>query len=209
MTIHGPVTCAPAQRPGRELARYLSQYDPAQDPKDDIRDETPRTTKQIQLIKMDLVGTGFQYPNGQESAISWIDFDADGACDFTASAGVGGMRSIDRIFLFRGLPNRGFQLADAYMSYVAGSTIVVPYIPVAVAGEKLPVLIKRDTLMQWQPERKQFVTCETIAPRVQSGKRRATPEVLTALCPQSQQIYAWAADQQPHRNEIPHLNKAE
>ena len=209
LTMQEPVKCASAQRPGRELAKYLSQYDPAQDPKEDIRDETPRTKKEIQLIKMDLVETGFQYPNGRESVITWMDFDADGACDFTASAGVGGMRSIDRMFLFRGLPKGSFQLADAYMTYMAGSSIVVPYIPMTVAGEKLPILVKRDTLMQWQPERKQVVTCETMAPAVQAGKPRPAPAALAALCPHAQQIYTWAAERQPHKNEVPHSNTAQ
>lgn len=203
LTMQAPVTCAQAQRPRKELARFLSQYDPSDDPKEDIRDETPRTRQEIQLIKNGLVDSGFHYPNGQDSVITWMDFNGDGLCDFTASAGVGGMKAVDRMFLFQGLPKGEFRLADAYHTYMEGSSIPVPYIPLSVPGEKLPVLATPSTLMQWDTERKQFATCQNILYGPQA-KQRPAPASLAALCPQAQQIYTWAADQLPHKNDIPY-----
>ena len=203
LTLQAPPPCAQAQQPGKALARYLRQYDPSGDPKEDIRDETPWSARDIQLIKDGLVKDGFHYPNGQDSVITWMDADGDGRCDFTASAGIGGMKAVDRMFLFLGLPNGGFRLADAYSTYMEGSSIVVPYIPIAVAGEKLPVLATRSTLLQWDNGRKQFATCESIryGPH---ARRRFAPQALTALCPHAQQIYTWAAAHMPHGNEIPY-----
>jgi hypothetical protein len=203
VAIQVPVSCTQAQRPRKELARYLSQYDPSDDPKEDIRDETPRTKQEIQLIKNGLVDSGFHYPNGQDSVITWMDFNGDGLCDFTASAGVGGMKAVDRMFLFQGLPKGEFRLVDAYHTYMEGSSIPVPYIPLSVPGEKLPVLATPNTLMQWDTERKQFATCESIQYGPQA-KQRPAPPVLAALCPHAQQIYTWAAGQLPHKNDIPY-----
>lgn len=204
LSMQAPVKCPQAHRSGKELAKYLIQYDPAQDPKLDIRDETPWTKKEIQLIKKALAEEGFHYPNGQDSVITWMDFDGDGVCDFTASAGVGGMRSTDRMFLFRGLQKGDFRLAAAYHAYMDGSSLLLPYIPVTVAGEKLPVLVTKDTLMQWQHQRKQFATCETSTHGPQAKKQQGTRPVLAALCPHAQEIYTWAAGQLPHENEIPY-----
>lgn len=203
LTMRASVPCAQAQRPRKELARFLSQYDPSDDPKEDIRDETPRTRQEIQLIKKGLVDSGFHYPNGQDSVITWMDFNGDGLCDFAASAGVGGMKAVDRMFLFQGLPKGEFRLVDAYHTYMEGSSIPVPYIPLSVPGEKLPVLATPSTLMQWDTERKEFATCESIQYGPQA-KQRPIPPVLAALCPHAQQIYTWAAGQLPHKNDIPY-----
>lgn len=203
LALRSPVTCAQAQRPRRELARYLSQYDPSDDPKEDIRDETPWTRQEIRLVRDGLVQDGFHYPNGQDSVLTWMDFDGDGRCDFTASAGVGGMKPVDRMFLLRGLPTGGFRLVASYSTYMEGSIPPVPYIPISVSGEKLPVLATPSTLMQWNNEHKAFTTCASIEYGPQA-KQRPAPPALAALCPHAQQIYTWAADQLPHRNTIPY-----
>ncbi len=199
-----PSPCPSAGPPGRKLARYLSQYNPGQDPRSDIRDERPLTAKEIRLIREGLVEHGLAYPNGQQSVMTWMDFDGDSVCDFTATAGIGGARPTDRMFLFRGLRKGGFRLAAAYHAYMDSSSILVPYIAVTVSGEKLPILASRETLMQWQSSHKQFATCETVAigPRA-AAYRRAAP-ALTALCQHHQQIYTWFADQLPGKNEVPH-----
>ena len=204
-------TKCPQPRPTRkELAKYLVQYDP--------REEQGLTTygedrifskKDVKEIRDLLVSDGFQYPNGQESIITWMDFDGDGICDFTASAGIGGMRSIDRMFLFRGMPNGKFQLVDSDLNYMYGSTIVVPHIPIKVSGEKLPVLAKGQILMQWQSDRKQFVTCETLSSATSSEKRQLENSekawtLLATLCPHAQDIAEWAEHQLPQKNEIPY-----
>ena len=205
LTLQASPACAQAQQPGKALARYLRQYDPSGDPKEDIRDETPWSAQDIQLVKDGLVESGFHYPNGQDSVITWMDANGDGRCDFTASAGIGGMKAVDRMFLFFGLPDGGFRLVDAYYTYMEGSSIVVPYIPITVAGERLPVLANRSTLLQWDNGRRQFATCESIRYGPQA-RRRFAPRALTALCPHVQQIYTWAAAQMPHENEIPYSN---
>lgn len=204
LTMQPPIQCGQARRSGKELAKYLIQYDPAQDPKQDSSDETPWTKKEIQLIKNGLVEEGFHFPNGQDSVITWLDFDGDGVCDFTASAGIGGMHSTDRMFLFRGLQKGDFRLADAYNAYMEGRILLQPYIPVRLPGERLPVLVTKATLMQWQNQRKQFATCETITYGPQAKKERSMLPVLAALCPHAQEIYTWAAAQLPHENEIPY-----
>ena len=201
-------TKCPQPRPTRkELAKYLAQYDPSGDPRSDIRDETPWTIEEIEGIRADLVRDGFQYPNGHDSVITWMDFDGDGICDFTASAGIGGMRSSDRMFLFRGMPNGKFKLVESYLSYMDTSITVVPYIPIKVFGEKLPVLANGQMLMQWQSDRKQFVTCETLANATSSEKRqRENSEkartLLAALCPHAHDIATWAVNQLPHGNKV-------
>jgi len=205
LTLQAPPACAQAQRPGKALAGYLVQYDPSGDPKEDIRDEMPWSARDIQRIKRGLVEGGFHYPNGQDSLITWMDANGDGRCDFTASAGIGGMKAVDRMFLFLGLPNGGFRLADAYYSYMESSSILVPYIPITVAGETLPVLANRNTLLQWDNGRRQFATCASIRYDSQAGRRSAQP-ALTALCPHAQQIYGWAAAYMPHENELPYSN---
>lgn len=202
LTLAAQVKCASGNRSGRELAKYLIQYDPTDDPRVDITDETPRTKEEIQLIKNGLVEDGFHYPNGQESVITWMDFDSDGVCDFTASAGIGGMHSIDRMLLFQGLPNGDFRLVAQYLDYMGGSISLVPYIPITVSGEKLPILAKNDSLLQWQGGSKKFATCETITYGPQAAKQRAESPVLATLCPYARKIYDWAADQLPHKNEI-------
>ena len=202
LTLQAPPACAQAQRPGKALARYLHQYDPSGDPKEDIRDETPWSAQEIQTIKRGLVESGLHYPNGQASVITWMDFNADGLCDFTASAGIGGMKSVDRMFLFLGVAKGDFRLVDAYHTYMEGSSLLVPYIPLSVSGEKLPVLATPGTLMQWDNRRKQFATCASMAYGPQAQQRPAP--ALAALCPHAQQIYAWAADQLPHKNDLPY-----
>lgn len=206
LTLAVPVKCASGNRSGRELAKYLIQYDPSQDPREDISDERPWTKEEIQGIKGGLVESGFEYPDGQESVITWMDFDGDGICDFTASAGIGGMHDTDRMFLFRGLPNGDFRLVDQYLDYMAGSIVMVPYIPITVSGEKLPILAMKfsHSLIQWQDGSKKFAECDTImhGPQADAAKQRAESPVLAALCPYGPQIYFWAADQLPHKNEI-------
>jgi len=204
ITIAGPGKCSSVHRPGRELAKYLRQYDPTWEARQDTNDETPHTTEEIQLIRNGLVENGFRYPNTEESVITWMDVDGDGVCDFTASTGVGGMRPIDRMFLFRGLVKGDFQLIDSDRTYMEGSITVVPYIPLSVSGERLPVLVKEYTLLQWQADSKRFATCETIQYGPEAAKQRAAFPVLAQLCPKAREIYDWAADQLPHKNEMPH-----
>lgn len=192
-----PPACVQVQRPGNALAAYLRQYDPSGEPKEDIRDETPWSARDIRLIKDGLVESGFHYPNGHDSVITWMDADGDGHCDFTASAGIGGMKAVDRMFLFLGVPHGGFRLADAYSTYMEGSSIVVPYIPLSVTGERLPVLVTRNTLLQWDRKAGRFATCEST---------QSVPRALAALCPHAQHIYAWAAARMPHANELPYSN---
>jgi hypothetical protein len=184
LTLQAPGKCAQTRRPPRQLAKYLSQYDPADDPREDVNDETPWTKQEIQQIKKMLDEDGFHYPNGDASTITWLDFDDDGVCDFTASASL------------------GFKLAQAHHTYMAGTSIVVPYIPVATPEEKLPVLVTPDTLLQWQAGRKQFATCETIQSSPDTSQQPA-PAALKALCAHAREIYDWAASQLPHKNEIP------
>ena len=133
-----------------------------------------------------------------------MDVDGDGVCDFTASTGVGGMRSIDRMFLFRGLPNGEFRLIGSDHTYMEDSIILVPYIPLDVPGATLPILVKKYSLMQWQEDRKRFATCETIKYGPEAAKQRAAFPVLAQLCPKAREIYDWAAGQLPRKNEIPH-----
>lgn len=203
-TLQAAPACASPGRPAALLARHLRQYDPAGDPRLDIRDERPFTRAQIKAIKDRLVQYGLHYPDGQNSVVTWLDFDGDGICDFTASAGEGGMHATDRMFLFRGRPQGQFQLADAYYTYMEGSIIVVPYIALAVEGEALPLLLKNDDLLLWQRERKQFVSCGAITRATVTGKAQAVPPVLTALCPHVQAIYTWAAQRLPHQNALPY-----
>ena len=203
LALQSPVICAQAQRPRKELAWYLSQYDPSDDPKEDIRDETPRTRQEIRLLKDGLVDNGFHYPNGQDSVLTWMDFNGDGLCDFTASAGIGGMKAIDRMFLFLGLPKGDFRLVGSYSTYMESSIALVPYIPISVSGESLPLLATPSTLMQWNNKRNGFGTCDGIGHGTQA-QRRAAPPVLAALCPHAQQIHAWAAGQLPHENNVPY-----
>ncbi|HEY0061197.1 MAG TPA: hypothetical protein VGC21_03685 [Telluria sp.] len=202
LTRTPPMACVQARQPRRELARALRLYDPAQDPREDSSDETPRSKQEIRTIRAALVEHGFYYPNGQESVITWMDFDGDGVCDFTASAGMGGMRSTDRMFLFRGVAKGQFRLADAYHSYMEGSSILVPYLPITIPGEQLPLLVTRQTMLQWQPGRRQFASCDDFARAAVSGKHATVPPLLTALCPHAHAIYRWAAHQLPHNNEL-------
>lgn len=204
LTMLAPAACAAAQPPRQNLARFLNQYDPSGEPRGDGVEDTPLHKKEIALTKKGLVEQGFHTPDGQDSVITWMDFDADGACDFTASAGVGGMRSVDRMFLFRGMGKGQFQLVDAYHNFMESSIIVVPYLPLAVAGEKLPLLVKNDNLLMWQSERKQFASCDAIARARVTGEVQPVPPLLTALCPHVRTIYGWAAGQLPHRNEVPY-----
>lgn len=204
LTLAAPMKCTLGNHSSRALAKYLIQYDPSEDPKEDINDETPRTKEEIQLIKKGLVEDGFHYPNGQESAITWMDFDGDGVCDFTASAGIGGMHDTDRMFLFQGFPNGDFRMIAQDHTYMEGNIRLVPYIPITVLGEKLPLLATKDSLMQWQDGSKKFATCETITYGPQAAKQRAESPMLATLCPYVRKIYDWAANQLPHKNEIPH-----
>ncbi len=203
-------TKCPQPRPSREeLAKYLAQYDPKQEEGLSTYDEDrPFTKKDIKEMQDGLVQDGFSYPNGKESVITWMDFDGDGICDFTASAGIGGMKSIDRMFLFRGLPNGKFKLMDSYFDYMNTSITLVPYVPVQVSGEKLPVIIGNETLMQWQSKHRKFVKCEessVIAKhKKQLVKENKKPQTLMdELCPHKSKIYEWAIDQLPNKNTIP------
>ncbi|QBE62260.1 hypothetical protein [Pseudoduganella lutea] len=193
--------CSQAHRPGRELARYLAQYDPSGEPKADPMDETPLTQEEIRIARQALVESGFHYPDGQESVLTWMDFNGDGVCDFTASAGIGGMRPIDRMFLFQGVHGGGFRLAEAHLHYMDGAIVPVPYIALTVAGERLPLLARRYSLMQWQGKRKALAACENIERGAAINGAGASP-VLVALCPHAREIYEWAARQLPHQNEI-------
>lgn len=202
-------TKCPQPRPSRkQLAQYLAQYDPRQEEGLPIHDEDrPFTQKNIKERQDDLVQDGFEYPNGKESVITWMDFDGDGICDFTASAGIGGMRSVDRMFLFRGLPNGKFKLMDSYFDYMNTSITLVPYVPVQVSGEKLPVIIGNETLMQWQSKHRKFVKCEessVIAKhKKQLGKENKKPQTLMdELCSHKSKIYEWAKNQLPHENSL-------
>lgn len=204
ITIADPRKCSSVHRPGRELARYLRQYDPTWEAKQDTNDETPHTTEEIELIRNGLVENGFRYPNTEESVITWMDVHGDGVCDFTASTGVGGMRPIDRMFLFRGMAKGDFQLVDSDRTYMEGNITVVPYIPLTVSGERLPVLVKEYTLLQWQADSRRLATCETIQYGPEAARQRAGFPVLAQLCPKVREIYDWAADQLPLKNVIPH-----
>ena len=201
------IKCALSRPSGKILAQYLSQYDPSEEPRSDILDETPWSADEKKIIQDTLIMDGFHYPDGQESIITWMDFDGDGICDFTASAGVGGMRSIDRMFLFRGLPNGKFKLIDYYIAYMANSSILVPYIPIKIIGEKFPILVKGYLIMQWESDRKQFMTCETllnsdgIKKKIFDASKKSNA-LLIALCPHAQDIYKWAVDQLPQKNEL-------
>ena len=200
LSLQAAPACAQTPRPAAQLAHYLRQYDPSGDPRLDIRDERPYTGAEIKAIKNGLVAQGLHYPGGQDSVVTWLDFDGDGICDFTASAGEGGMHATDRMFLFRGLAKGQFQLADAYYTYMEGSIIVVPYIALAVAGETLPLLLKNNDLLLWQSERQQFASCGAIVRARGTGRAQAVPPLLTALCPHVQAIDTWAAQRLPHAN---------
>lgn len=202
VTVQAAAPCEPRARPSRQLARYLRQYDPSGDPRSDSSDETAWTSQDKRLIREGLVEHGLRYPNGQESVLMWMDFDGDGACDFTASAGIGGMRSTERMFLFRGLPQGAFKLSHAYHTYMEGSMIVVPYIALDVQGEKSPVLASKDTLLQWRPALERLATCESIQHGPQARRHRRAAPALAALCPKARDIYDWAAGQMPHQNEM-------
>lgn len=207
LTLQLNTKCSQPRPSHKELAQYLYQYDPSHDPRSDIRDVTPWTAQEKKMVKAGLVEDGFQYPNGQKSVITWMDFDGDGICDFTASAGIGGMKPIDRMFLFRGLPNGKFKLMDSYLEYMDSSITLVPYIPVQVSGEKLPVIIGGGILMQWQSERKKFAVCESSAVIAERQKRlgrtiEKSKTVLQALCSHQQDINRWAENQLPHQNSF-------
>lgn len=145
-----------------ELSTNLAQYDPSRDPRSDIRDETPWSRSEIIEIKKQLVEDGFIYPNGEESVITWMDFDNDGVCDFTGTAGIGGMRSIDRMFLFRGVQKGQFKLVDSHLSFMEGSITIIPYIPVFVKGERVPLIIApRDgRMLRWRSDGGGFEVCD-------------------------------------------------
>ncbi len=209
LTLQMSTKC-PQPRPSRkELAKYLAQYDPKQEEGLSTYDEDrPFTKKDIKEMQDYLVKDGFRYPNGKESVITWMDFDGDGICDFTASAGIGGMKSIDRMFLFRGLPNGKFKLMDSYYDYMNTSITLVPYIPIQVSGEKLPVIVGNETLMQWQNEHKKFVKCEessvTEKRKKHLGKENKKPQTaIEVLCPHISKIHQWADSQLPNKNSIP------
>jgi len=210
LTLEMHTKCPQPQPSRKELAKYLAQYDPSGDPRLDIRDETPWSREEIKETQDWLVENGFYYPNGKKSVITWMDFDGDGICDFTASAGIGGMRSIDRMFLFRGLSNGQYQLVDSYHTYMEGSSILVPYIPIKVSGEKLPVLAKGQILMQWQNDGQQFITCETLSSATLSEKQQQLEKnekswkLLTTLCPYGQKIADWTVNQLPNKNKMPY-----
>lgn len=208
LTLAAPLPCASAQPSRKELAKYLVQYDPSGEPNEDITDETPWTHEEIETARRALVLYGFQYPNGQVSVITWTDFDGDGVCDFSASAGIGGAKSIDRHFLFRGLPGGGFRLVDSDYSYKSTSITIMPHIPIRVAGETLPLLVKEDNILQWQAERKRFVTCDMIQSGPEALKLRAAFSLLAQLCTNPRGMFDWAADQLPHKNELPHWTPA-
>lgn len=208
LTLAAPPTCASAQPSRKELAKYLVQYDPSGEPNEDITDETPWTHEEIETARRALVLYGFQYPNGQVSVITWTDFDGDGVCDFSASAGIRGAKSIDRHFLFRGLPGGGFRLVDSDYSYKSTSVTILPHIPIRVAGETLPLLVKEDNILQWQAERKRFVTCDMIQSGPEALKLRAAFSLLAQLCINPSGMFDWAADQLPHKNELPHWTPA-
>ena len=140
-----------------------------------------------------------------------MDFDGDGICDFTASAGIGGMRSIDRMFLFHGLPNGKFQLVDSGLAYMDESISVVPYIPIKVVNEKFPILIslKSGRILQWQEDSRKLASCNPrqAKQRISSLSRKLSGEsgaALKLLCPHFNEIVEWAEQQLPSKNAISH-----
>lgn len=179
-----------------EMALNLVQYDPSSDPKDDLNDETPRTAEEVKRARELLAEVGFVYPNGDESVITWMDFDGDGNCDFTVTVGVGGMRPIERMMLFRGLGNRQFKLVDAHLAYMETNITLIPYIPVRVAGERLPlVVVPRDgRLLRWRADHSGFDTCDA------AGSSMATSPDFATLCEALPRIIRWAENGLPHKN---------
>jgi hypothetical protein len=206
LTLQMHAKC-PQPRPLRkELVKYLAQYDPRQEEGLTAYDEDrPFTENDVKEIRDSLVQFGFTYPNGNASVITWIDFDGDGICDFTTSAGIGGMRPIDRMFLFRGLPNGKFQLIDSDLSYMDSSIALLPYIPIKVSGERLPVIVtsKSNRMLQWQSDSHQLASCEMYSEPTYTNlsKKPGQPaSALELLCPHIQEIVAWAEKQLPDEN---------
>lgn len=96
---------------------------------------------EISQTRQALAAIGFVHPSGEESAITWMDFDGDGNCGLTATVGAGGMRSIERMMFFRGLGEGRFRLVGAFATDMEAELLRIPYIPVRIAGERLPALI--------------------------------------------------------------------
>jgi hypothetical protein len=209
----------PRPRPSAEtLSKYLVQYDPAGEaglsPEENPK---PYTKRELRFIKEGIVEEGFIRIDGDKHAITWMDFDGDGICDFTGSSGtVGGKASIARYFLFRGLANGRYKLVHSYLEWVPSDLIAVPYIPIRVSGERLPILVNTDrdgSFMQWDPAKKKFVSCDTLLETVSKGKAnkpsKSTPVkpqsdlALARLCEHIFEIEEWATNQLPNGNIAP------
>lgn len=188
-----------------ELAKNLSQYDPSRDPRSDIRDETPRSRREIAEIKKQLVEDGFVYPNGRESVITWMDFDLDGICDFTATVGIGGMRSTERMMLFRGLANGKFKLVDSHLSFMDSTITLIPYIPVSIAGNRVPIIVipREGRMLRWREDGAGFESCDTNM-RIGDPLRlqNTSSSDFAQLCGHFRKIADWAQERLPEENEM-------
>lgn len=188
------------------LGRNLAQYDASSDPRADIRDETPRTKKEVEEIRSQLVEDGFVLPNGNNSVITWMDYDNDGICDFTATVGIGGARSTERMMLFRGLGNREFRLADSHLSFMDTEVTLIPYIPVFVSGESVPIiLVPRDgRMLRWRKDLATFEVCNADFPRSDPMRlERVVSPNFRKLCDSFWDIVDRVERKLPDNNRVP------
>ncbi|HEY8607639.1 MAG TPA: hypothetical protein VIM12_11055 [Noviherbaspirillum sp.] len=189
--------CARVAPSREDLAKFLAQYDPTSDPRADVYDESSWTNEEIAELRDDLVEFGFIYPNDEPSVITWMDFDMDGNCDFTATVGIGGMRSVQRMMLFRGIGGGAFHLVDAHISYMEVTVTVVPYVPVAIKGETLPVLVlpSGGRVLQWNKVGQSFDVCEAAFPK------DSAEGILASICANYQDLVRWTEKRLPNGNE--------
>lgn len=211
----------PQPRPGADtLAKYLIQYDPSGEAGLGPEAYTkPYTKRELKRIKEGIAEEGFIRLAADTYAITWMDFDGDGICDFAGSSGtVGGKASIARYFLFRGLANGRYKLVDSYLEWVPSDLIAMPYIPIRVSGERLPILAIANWggLIQWQPATRKFVSCESLGlatwqimskkavkPPKKSDTNPLPDTALSRLCPHISEIGQWATNQLPNGNIAP------
>lgn len=228
LTLIPDAECKRNKRENAEsLSRFLTQYqfDKEWNLQTYHRDEeddhwTPFTPELQKSFSEGLAAYKFRFPSGDLATITWMDFDGDGYCDFTASVGSPGMRPIQRVFLFRGTADGAYQLVLADHLYLEDSVAIVPFIPLGVSGEKLPAVLLGTgdgwNLFQWSPTERAFKACrlpkygsfERPAHILSSLFKQTVPaEKFKQICEHIDDVGKWAESQLPHNNIAPRFSE--
>lgn len=135
-----------------------------------------------------------------------MELDNDGRCDFTVTVGIDGARSVDRMMLFRSLGNQKFELVDSHLSYMDTEVVLVPYIPVHILGEEMPLVVVPGDgrILRWRKDGKGIASCDASLPaghplRVKNMESPA----LDRFCDAFSRIAEWAENRLPRKNRMP------